>query len=262
MTTQTNQLPAHITQALEAHEEAKKTYMEGRERLEQLAQRTERHRQAAAAAKQEAEAAKSAWREGFRQNDGELTKELRHLKHSELESRDLATELAALADEMQPALDERRLEVAELRDGYIRARSEAEQLYLSHALSEAAQTLFSQSAAAAFFQLLDKQLGLVRKDVVGGPLVQEAYNPFLQGDQEAIAEQVRQRQQRLTLELLNAHRESALQDAAPLQDAIFADLELVPASPIENRQRYSSRVFRAKERERLSQLKERQAQAS
>lgn len=151
-------LPQNIQSAIAKFSQAKATYLELQERLAQLAKKLEKHQKSAEANKAQAEQLGLQWREAFRENNGEITKEIRTTKNSEQEAHDFAEEYTTLAEALTPEFNHCQLETFEARKKHQKAHENLQELYADYRLEVAANELFSLPQAKPFFGCLAYKL--------------------------------------------------------------------------------------------------------
>jgi hypothetical protein len=150
----TTTLPENIQTAYQNFEHHKSHYAQLQDRLEQLHQRLEKHRKSAEATKIQADQLDAQWREEFRNNDGELTKEIRAMKNSAQESIDFCEEYSNLANTLQPEFELCQLDTVLARKKYLEWLTTLKSLYADYNFTKAAEELFSLPQAIPFLESL------------------------------------------------------------------------------------------------------------
>lgn len=150
----TTTLPENIQKAYQNFEHRKTDYAQLQDRLEQLHQRLDKHRKSAAATKIQADQLDAQWREEFRRNDGELTKEIRAMKSSAQESRDFCEEYSNLASTLEPEFELCQLDAGLARKQYLESLTNLKSLYADYNFTKAAEELFSLPQAIPFLESL------------------------------------------------------------------------------------------------------------
>ena len=161
----TTALPQNIQTAIARFEQDKATYVQLQERLGNLHQRLEKHRKSLAATQLQAEQLSAQWREAFRQNDGELTKEIRAMKNGEIDARDFAEEYATLVETLTPEFDQCQIETARMRDKHLESLSRLKNVYADYQLTISAEKLFSLPEAKPFLMALNHKFNEIHSGV-------------------------------------------------------------------------------------------------
>lgn len=156
--TSTAALPQNIQSAIAKFSQAKAAYLELQERLGQLAKKLEKHQKSAEANKAQAEQFGIQWREAFRENNGEITKEIRTMKNGEQEARDFAEEYNMLATALTPEFNQCQLDTFAARKKHQQAHKDLQDLYADYRLEKATNELFSLPQAKPFFGCLAYKL--------------------------------------------------------------------------------------------------------
>lgn len=154
----TTALPQNIQSAVAKFSEAKATYLELQERLGLLAKKLEKHQKSSEANKAQAEQLGVQWRTAFRENNGEITKEIRAIKNGEQEARDFAEEYNTLAVALTPEFNHCQLETVEARKAHQQTHKYLQDLYVDYRIEIAANELFSLPQAKLFFGCLAYKL--------------------------------------------------------------------------------------------------------
>lgn len=162
----TTTLPENIQSAIIKFEEKKATYVELQERLNQLHKKLEKHRKSAAATQLQSEQLGTQWREAFRQNDGELTKEIRTIKNSEIEAKDFAEEYAKLVNALLPEFELCQLDTHDAREKYISITKEVRASYTDHTFDTAMSELFSLPQAKLFLTAVKTKFEIIENAVL------------------------------------------------------------------------------------------------
>jgi len=155
-------LPENVQKAFSQFESHKAEYTQLQDRLEQLHHRLEKHRKAAEATHAQAEQLDAKWREAFRENDGELTKEIRAIKNNAQESRDLSEEYKNLANALSPEFELCQIEAALARKKYLESLKQLKHVYADYNFTKTAEELFSLPQAKPFLESLNykyKEIG-------------------------------------------------------------------------------------------------------
>jgi Rad3-related DNA helicase len=155
-------LPENVQQAFNKFERDKVEYTQLQDRLEQLHQRLEKHRKAAEANHALAEQLDAQWREAFRENDGELTKEIRAMKNSAQESRDFSEEYKTLANTLSPEFELCQIDTGLARKKYLESLKQLKHVYADYNFTKTAEELFSLPEAKPFLESLNykfKEIG-------------------------------------------------------------------------------------------------------
>jgi hypothetical protein len=155
-------LPENVQKAFNNFERDKVEYTQLQDRLEQLHQRLEKHRKAAEATHAKAEQMDAQWREAFRENDGELTKEIRAMKNSVQESRDFSEEYKTLASTLSPEFELCQINTGLARKTYLQSLKQLKHVYADYNFTKTAEELFSLPQAKPFLESLNykyKEIG-------------------------------------------------------------------------------------------------------
>lgn len=155
-------LPENVQKAFNNFEQHRTEYSQLQDRLEQLHQRLEKHRKAAEATHAQAEQLDAQWREAFRENDGELTKEIRTMKNSAQESRDFSDEYKTLASTLSPEFELCQIDTGLARKKYLASLKDLKHIYADYNFTKAAEELFSMPEAKPFLESLNykfKEIG-------------------------------------------------------------------------------------------------------
>lgn len=175
MTINTAALPQNILTAIHKFEEAKDEYEQHQKRLGQLSKRLEKHRKAAEATQAQSTQLGTQWRDAFRQNDGELTKEIRALKTQEVEAREMAEEYNNLVAELTPEFERCQLDTTKARNNHLSTLESLRQLYADYQFTTSAEKLFSLPEAKPFLIALNykiaeisssEQMSIYKREIV------------------------------------------------------------------------------------------------
>lgn len=158
MTINTAALPQNILTAIHKFEEAKDEYEQHQKRLGQLSKRLEKHRKAAEATQAQSTQLGTQWRDAFRQNDGELTKEIRALKTQEVEAREMAEEYNNLVAELTPEFERCQIETVKARKNHVGSLTDLKKIYADYTFTQSAVRLFSLPEAKPFLASLNHKL--------------------------------------------------------------------------------------------------------
>ncbi len=158
-------LPPKIQQAFALFEQRKEEYTQLQDRLDQLQQRLDKHRNAAEATQAQAEQLDAQWREAFRKNDGELTKEIRTMKSNAQESRDFSEEYKALANALKPEFELIQIDTAFARKAHIESLKNLKALYVDYMLEKSAADLFSLPEAKIFLACVNHKYSEIEHEM-------------------------------------------------------------------------------------------------
>ncbi|OHY99563.1 hypothetical protein [Salinicola sp. MIT1003] len=227
--TQTNAQPtgetATMTTArhMTAHAEKRTNYLAKRDTLKTLTERLERYRKGAAAAREEAEASDKRWRELLRENDGDVTKEIRQLKRAVGDNRETADELEAMATELTEEHEARQVEVIAARTAYRQARQMAWDIEVEtefdHALAAMASTTEGQRLLSAMRLMQHKS----ERDVLLDPSFGDGqYSSFAADERRRVDAEIERRFPRRLVEGLAKQRQAQRLDATTQPDSLEA----------------------------------------
>lgn len=149
----TDNIPNETAQALAAHQAAKSEYLQHQERLQTLADRTERLKKTAEAAQAQAYADGQSWRVKLREQDGELTKEIQKLRQDAVAAEELANEYELMAGEVELEQEMARFDIEPVRKNYRQARTAARKAYASTLQAQALQNLLNTDEGQEFFRV-------------------------------------------------------------------------------------------------------------
>lgn len=158
-------LPQNIQQEFAKFEQCKEEYAQLQDRLNQLQQRLDKHRKAAEATHAQAQQLDAQWREAFRQNDGELTKEIRAMKNSAQESRDFSEEYKSLANALRPEFELIQIDTAFARKAHIESLKNLKTLYADYMLEKSAADLFSLPQAKIFLACVNHKYSEIEHEM-------------------------------------------------------------------------------------------------
>ncbi|MDF3920120.1 hypothetical protein P3W43_14780 [Salinicola salarius] len=225
--TQTNTQPTGetatmtTTRHMTAHAEKRTNYLAKRDTLKTLTERLERYRKGAAAAREEAEASDKRWRELLRENDGDVTKEIRQLKRAVGDNRETADELEAMATELTEEYEARQVEVIAARTAYRQARQTAWDIEVEtefdHALAAMASTPEGQRLLSAMRLMQRKS----ERDVLLDPAFGDGqYSSFAADERRRVDAEIERRFPRRLVEGLAKQRQAQRLDATTQPDSL------------------------------------------
>ncbi|WP_027351086.1 hypothetical protein [Halotalea alkalilenta] len=249
-------LPQLLVNQLDAHDQAKAGYQESRTKTLAMADRVDKHRQAANAARFEAEEATRQWRDRFRDADGELTKPIRQLKAKAAEHAELAGEYEQLADTLEADLEEVRFDNADRRTAYLGHYRAAREGWRRYRVDTLAEQVFGTEAGQALLAAIASHRALIEEQVAQDPVVGRSFGisaPTLAGQVEE--RQVTTHRYREWLEaLVERHRQGE-----PKQDPLPESMRLIQRDRREgDAQKVHSPAYRHRRRVEREQARQRQ----
>lgn len=158
MTINTTDLPENIQIAITKFEQETAAYTQLQERLNNLHQQLEKHRKSANATKLQADQLGTQWRDAFRENNGELTKDIRAMKNGETEAREFSEEYRNLVNTLTPEFEQCLSNTAKARNDHVNSLKDLQQYYADYQFSTSAEKLFSLPEAKPFLTALNYKI--------------------------------------------------------------------------------------------------------
>lgn len=182
---ETDAVPEHMaTQA-----QLRDVYLAKRRDLQTYVDRLRRNQKGAAAAREEAETSDTRWRELLRENDGEVTREVRQLKRAVTDNRETAEELEALAAELEKEYETRNIDVIEARQAYGSAAYKARRIELHKKFDRALASVIATPEGQALIDVMgpmQEMLGRDTRDSYEGlyraGVVSDSYHAAIQAE--------------------------------------------------------------------------------
>ncbi|MAM59061.1 MAG: hypothetical protein CMN25_17245 [Salinicola sp.] len=153
-------VPEHMaTQA-----QLRDVYLAKRKDLQTYVDRLRRNQKGAAAAREEAETSDTRWRELLRENDGEVTREVRQLKRAVTDNRETAEELEAMAAELEKEYETRNIDVIEARTAYGSAAYKAKRIELRKKFDNALAAVIATPEGQALIDVMHPMQEMLERD--------------------------------------------------------------------------------------------------